>query len=581
MIKSGKTTKNSIFLSGNEALARGAYEAGLKVAAAYPGTPSSEILEYLCAFNEIDSQWSVNEKVAFEVAFGAAIAGVRSIYVSKHVGVNVAMDSLMTSAYIGVNAGFVIVTSDDPGLHSSQNEQDNRLIARMANIPLLEPSSPAEAKEFIKKAFVLSERLDVPIMLRLTTRISHTKENVKLGKRIEAPRKNFQINPRKYVMVPSNAFARHIDLKKRLQKAEKIAESTPLNKAEIKDKKLGIITSSVSYLYAKEMAPEASVLKLGMSYPLPMQKIKEFARQVKTVFVLEELEPFLEDQIRAAGVKIKAKHPSWQVGELRPEYMPALLKGRPREVAKAATRKPAMCPGCLHRPVFTVLRKLKAVVAGDIGCYTLGALPPLGSLHTCLCMGAGITVFDGLKRGSVKNAVGVIGDSTFVHSGITGLINAVYNRQKGLIIILDNSTTAMTGGQPHPATGLTIKKEKTHKLDLKQICLASGVDNVDEIDPFKLKELEALIKKRMSQDKLSVIIARFPCRIISRKKTPVPVYDQEKCKKCNLCLAIDCPALSSTTEGWIQINNDLCTGCNLCVEVCPFDALRKNEKKEQ
>lgn len=580
MVKSGKTAKNSIFLSGNEALAQGAYEAGLKVAAAYPGTPSSEILEHISLFREIDSQWSVNEKVAFEVAFGAAIAGVRSLYVSKHVGVNVAMDGLMTSAYIGVNAGFVIVTSDDPGLHSSQNEQDNRLVARMANIPLLEPSSPAEAKEFIKKAYQLSERLDVPVMLRLTTRISHTKENIKLGKRIEVPQRNFKINPSKYVMVPSNAFVRHIDLKKRLQKAQKMSESISLNKEEIKDKKLGIITSSVSYLYAKEMAPEASVLKLGMSYPLPVQKIKDFAKKVKTVFVLEELEPFLENQLKAAGIKIKAKHPTWQVGELRPEYMPAIFKGKPREVTKSPTRKPVMCPGCLHRPVFTVLRKLKAVVAGDIGCYTLGALPPLGSLHTCLCMGAGVTIFDGLKRGDVKNAVGVIGDSTFVHSGITGLINAVYNKQKGLVIILDNSTTAMTGGQPHPATGLTIKKEKTHQLNLKQICLACGVDNVDEIDPFELKDLESLIKKRMSEEKLSVIIARFPCRIISRKKTPIPIYIKENCKKCNVCLSIDCPALTSDTEGWITINKDLCTGCNLCVEVCPFDALRKNNEKK-
>ncbi len=576
MIKSGKTLKNSIFLSGNEALAQGAYEAGLKVAAAYPGTPSSEILEYLAGFNEIDSQWSVNEKAAFEVAFGAAIGGMRSLYVSKHVGVNVTMDGLMTSAYIGVNAGFVIVTSDDPGLHSSQNEQDNRLIARMANIPLLEPSSPAEAKVFIKKAFELSERLDVPVMLRLTTRISHTKENVVIGKRVEVPQKKFEINPKKYVMVPNNAFARHIDLKKRLQKAEKISQSTPLNKVEIRDKKLGIITSSVSYLYAREMLPDVSILKLGMSYPLPVQKIRDFAKKVKAVFVLEELEPFLEDAIKAAGIKIKAKHFSWQVGELRPEYIDAILKGKPRKVAKSLTRKPVMCPGCLHRPVFTVLRKLKAVVAGDIGCYTLGALPPLGSLHTCLCMGAGITMFDGLKRANVKNVVGVIGDSTFVHSGITGLINAVYNKQKGLVIILDNSIAAMTGGQPHPATGITIKKEKTHKLDLRQICIASGVDNVDEIDPFQFKQLEALIKRRMSQDSLSVIIARFPCRIISRKKAPRPLYIKENCKKCNICLSIDCPAITADSEGWIQINKDLCTGCNLCVEVCPFDSLRKN-----
>jgi indolepyruvate ferredoxin oxidoreductase alpha subunit len=568
----------NMFLSGDEALAQGAYEAGLRVACSYPGTPATEILEYLAKFSEIDSQWSVNEKVAFEVALAASVSGLRSLYSSKHVGINVAMDPLMTSAYIGVNAGFVVVSADDPGIHSSQNEQDNRLIAKIAKIPLIEPSAPSECLEFVKSAFEISEKFDTPVMIRLTTRIAHSKENVPVGERKEIPPKEFKIDISKYVMVPRNAYQRHIILEKKILKLKEYSEKTILNKIEINNKKIGFIASGVSYLYAKEMYPDASFLKLGFSFPFPDKKAKEFAKKVRQVFVIEELEPFLEEQLALAGIKFKTKHPSFRIGELRPEHIPQIVKGKEKVEEKYTARKPVMCPGCPHRPVFWVLKKLKAVVTGDIGCYTLGALPPLSALHSCLCMGSGITFFEGLRKGLGKNVVGVIGDSTFVHSGITGLINLAYNKTKGLVIILDNSTTAMTGNQPHPATGITIKGEQTKKLVLEQLCACCGADNVDVIDPHNVKELEALIRQRIEEDRLSVVIARFPCRLIYKTRTRAPVYDNQKCKKCYVCLSLNCPAITKTDEGFIFINKDFCTGCNLCLEACKFGALTKNEE---
>jgi indolepyruvate ferredoxin oxidoreductase, alpha subunit len=566
------------FLSGNEALAQGAYEAGLKVACAYPGTPSSEILEFLSRFKEVDSQWSVNEKVAFEVALASSIAGVRSLYASKQVGLNVAMDPLMTSAYTGVGAGFVVVVCDDPGIHSSQNEQDTRLFARVAKVPLLEPSSPSEAKEFVKQAFQISETFDTPVILRMTTRISHTKENVAVGQRIEIAPKEFKTDIAKYVMVPRNAYRKHIALEEKLVKLQAFSEKTPLNKVELGSKKIGFLTASVSYLYAKEMYPEASFLKLGMSFPFPGKKARDFAKKVKQVYVLEELEPFLEEQLLMRGIRAKAKHPSFRVGELRPEFIPGIVAGRPKGVELPVSRKPVMCPGCLHRSVFWVLKKLKLTVTGDIGCYTLGALSPLASLHTCVCMGGGITFFEGFRKAGQKNVVGVIGDSTFVHSGITGLINLVYNKTKGVVIILDNGTTAMTGSQPHPATGLTLGGEPTRQLDLKELCLACGADNVDVVDPYDVKGAEALIKTRIAEDALSVIIARSVCRLLDRAKAAVPAYRKENCKKCYLCVSIDCPAIRKTEEGLVAIDSAICAGCNLCVEACHFGALLKNEK---
>jgi len=412
-----------VFLSGNEALARGAYEAGVRVACAYPGTPSSEILEYLSRYDEVEAQWSVNEKVAYEVALSSSIGGLRALYASKHVGINVAMDPLMSSAYTGVGAGFVVVSCDDPGLHSSQNEQDNRFIASFAKLPLVEPSSPKEAKEFIKKAFLASERFDIPVMVRLTTRISHTKENLTTGERKDTLAKEFHINPAKYVLVPGNAIKRHADLEKRIRLLERYSENTSMNKIEINDKRIGFITSGVSYLYAKEMYPDASFLKLGMSFPFPANMAKKFSTQVRSLYVIEELEPFLETQLKKLRIKVKSKHVSFKIGELRPEFIPLIVKSREKPLLANKTRKPLMCPGCPHRAVFWVFKMLKLTVAGDIGCYTLGALPPLSSLHSCICMGAGVTFFEGLKRALGEGVVGVVGDSTFVHSGITGLIN--------------------------------------------------------------------------------------------------------------------------------------------------------------
>ncbi|MFA5099959.1 MAG: thiamine pyrophosphate-dependent enzyme [Candidatus Omnitrophota bacterium] len=563
------------FLSGNEALAQGAYEAGLHFAASYPGTPATEILEYLSKFPDVDAQWSVNEKVAFEVALASAIAGRRSLYASKHVGLNVAMDPLMTSAYIGVNAGFIVVVADDPGIHSSQNEQDTRLFARVAKVPLLEPSNPVECYQYAALALKISEDFDTPVIIRLTTRVSHTKENISIDGRHAIPQKEFKINIPKNVMVPRNAYKKHIELEAKLLKLKAYADKTLLNSVELNDRKAGFITSGVSYLYVKEMYPDASILKLGMPYPFPEKKILEFASKVRKIFVIEELEPFIEEELQRLRIKAKAKDPSFRVGELRPELIPAIVKGKAKEEAEPTSRKPVLCPGCSHRAVFSALKSLKVTVTGDIGCYTLGALPPLGALHSCLCMGGGVTFFEGFTKALGGNVVGVIGDSTFVHSGITGLVNAAYNRAKGVVIILDNSTTAMTGSQPHPATGVTIKGEPTKKLILEDLCISCGADTVDVVVPFQVDELKALIKRRLAEKKLSVIIARFPCRLIERNKAAMPAFHQDKCKKCYLCLAVNCPAITKRDDGFIAIDERICTGCNVCVHACSFQALTK------
>ncbi|MFA7073819.1 MAG: thiamine pyrophosphate-dependent enzyme [Endomicrobiaceae bacterium] len=570
-------TKTFKLLSGNEALAQGAYEAGLKFAGSYPGTPATEILEYLTQFKEVDAQWAVNEKVAFEVALGASFAGVRSIYSSKHVGINVAMDPLMTAAYSGINAGFVIVTADDPGLHSSQNEQDNRLIAKFAKIPLLEPSSPSEAKKFIKLAFEISEQFDTPVLFRMTTRVAHTKENVEIEQRHEIENKIFEKNPHKYVMVPANAYKKHILLEEKLLKLQDYSEKTELNKIELKDKEIGFVTDSVTYLYVKETYPDASVLKLGMAFPFPDKKIKEFSAAVKKIIVAEENEPFIEEHLLQIGIKCTGKHYTYRVGELKPENIKDIVENKPKTQYPGGSRRPVLCPGCPHRAVFVALRKTKVIVSGDIGCYTLGSLPPLAALHTTICMGASITIFDSLSKvlGNDK-VVAVIGDSTFVHSGVTGLINAAYNKAKGLIIILDNGTTAMTGAQPNPSTGITAKNEQTKKLDLEILCKACGADNVEVIDS-SCKSIEEKIKEYTSQDKLSVLIVRYAlCKMIDRTKKAAPLLNSEKCKKCYMCVSVDCPAIVKDENGNIKLNVNLCAGCNVCVEMCKFGGLVKN-----
>ncbi|MGD9110029.1 MAG: thiamine pyrophosphate-dependent enzyme, partial [Phycisphaerales bacterium] len=489
-----------------------------KVACAYPGTPSTEILETLATFKEVDAQWSVNEKVAFEVALGAAIGGVRSLFACKHVGLNVAMDPLMTASYTGVAAGFVVVVCDDPGMHSSQNEQDTRWVSIYSKLPMLEPSNPAEAKEFVKEAFKISEHYDTPVLIRMTTRISHTKEDVKLGERVVPKQPAFGKNPTKYVMVPGHAYQKHILIEKRLKKLQQLSERTKLNKIEAGSKNIGFITSSVAYHYVKERFGDASYLKLGMSHPFCDEKIRQFARSVKKLYVIEELDPFLEEHIKTLGIKVTAKDPSYRVGELSPELVDEIVAGKVKKEKRSGKRKPRMCPGCPHWYSFAVLKKNNFYVAGDIGCYTLACLPPMEALHSCLCMGAGVTFNEGWRRGAgnKKKIVGVVGDSTFVHSGITGLINAAYNKAKGIIFILDNSTTAMTGGQQHPATGLTIRNEPTKLLDLEALCKACGADNVDVVDPKNRDEFDELVKKRINADELSVIISRHPCKLIKR-----------------------------------------------------------------
>ncbi len=510
-------TSNQALLSGNEALAYGAYEAGLSVACAYPGTPSTEILETLAQFPDVDAQWSVNEKVAFEVALGAAISGARSLFACKHVGLNVAMDPLMTASYTGILAGFVVVVADDPGMHSSQNEQDTRWVALYSKLPMLEPASPAEAKEFIQEAFQISERYDTPVLLRMTTRVSHTKENVRLEERRVPPRPEFERNIPKYVMVPGNAYQRHILVEKRLQALQEVSEKSRFNRIEKGDGKLGFITSGVAYQYVKENYPDASYLKLGMTYPFCDDKIKAFAQTVKKVVVVEELDPFIEEHVKALGVKVAAKDRSFRIGELSPELIPPLVAGEVKQEVKAVKRKPRLCPECPHWATFAALKKLDAYVAGDIGCYTLACLPPMSALHSCICMGAGVTLAEGWHKGAPgKRVVGVLGDSTFVHSGITGLVNAAYNKAKGVILILDNSTTAMTGGQQHPATGLTIRNEPTKKLILEDLCRACGADHVDVVDPKNLEEFRTILEKRVNEDALSVIISRHPCKLLRR-----------------------------------------------------------------
>ena len=575
-MKTPKDTTGMQLLSGDEAVARGAWEAGLRVACAYPGTPSTEILETIAGFEGVDAQWSVNEKVAFEVALGSAIAGGRSLYASKHVGLNVAMDPLMTASYTGINAGFVAVVCDDPGLASSQNEQDTRWVGMYAKLPVIEPACPAEAYFFIKEAFLISEQFDTPVLFRMTTRVAHTKENVTTGQRVEIALRPFAVDIAKYVMVPRNAYQKHIHIEKRLVRLAALSEKTPLNRIEKGSPKLGFITSGISYHYLKENFPDASYLKLGFTYPFCDKKIARFAHSVKDCVVVEELDPVIEEHVKTLGIKARAKHATFRIGELLPEHMPLIYKGARKKEAASTARKPVLCPGCPHRFVFSVLKRNKAIVAGDIGCYTLAATPPLSALHTCLCMGSAITLHEGFRRVMPDaKVVGVLGDSTFVHSGITGLVNAAYNKMKGLIIVLDNSTTAMTGGQNHPATGKTLREEATKQLSLENICRASGADNVDVIDPKNIRQLDALVKQRLAENALSVIIARRPCKLIDRERLPPPQYDRAKCKTCGLCFNLDCPALVKTEDGFVEINTALCAGCYLCVETCPADALAR------
>jgi indolepyruvate ferredoxin oxidoreductase alpha subunit len=566
-------------LSGNEAVARGAYEAGVIAASAYPGTPSSEICPALAVYPGVKVEWSVNEKVALEVGFGTSLCGARTLVTMKHVGVNVASDPLLTLSYTGVNGGLVLVSADDPAMHSSQNEQDNRIYARLAKVPMLEPSDSNEAREFTRKAFEISEKFDAPVILRMTTRVCHAKTMVDLCD--PEPQKtefSFEKNPQKYVMIPAYARKRHVVVEQRLKLLKEFAETTDMNFAEYNDADLGIICSGIVYQYVKEVFPQASVFKIGFSYPLCENKIRDFVSKVKQCYVMEELEPLLYKELRSIGLDVKGKPDKFIVDELTPARVKEIITGESTEVAPTSPGKPpVMCAGCIHRGAFHVLKKLKVIVAGDIGCYTLGALPPLSALDTCLCMGASIGTMLGMTKvlppEKRKQVVAVIGDSTFFHSGITGLIDVVYNRGVGTIMILDNQTTAMTGKQDHPGTGYTLSQEPTVSILPEKICEAVGVKHISVIDPYDFTGIETALRSAIEREELTVLVLRRTCVLKARDpKRRVARVLYEKCVKCQQCLTIGCPAITKSMPPSIDIN--LCNGCGLCVQVCKTGAIQ-------
>lgn len=565
-------------LTGNEAIARGAYEFGVTVAAAYPGTPSTEILENVGQYKEIKAQWSPNEKVAMEVAVGSSIAGARTLAAMKHVGVNVAADPLFTMSYAGVNGGLVLVSADDPGMHSSQNEQDNRYYAKFAKVPMLEPSDSQEAKDYVGLGLEISERFDVPVLLRCTTRISHSKTLVELKEPILRSVKPYVKDIKKYVMMPAFARAKRLELEQRYARLKEYSETTPVNRVAWGDKRIGVIASGISYQYAREALPHASILKLGFTWPLPEKLIKAFAAAVETLYVIEEGEPYLEEYVQALGIPIVGKDILPSVGELSVRTIVKALSGSAVAVGKPAAqvpvRPPVLCPGCPHRPVFYLLKQLKLFVTGDIGCYTLGALPPLDSMDTCICMGASVPMALGFEKAHpelAEKTVAVIGDSTFVHSGITGLIDIVYNRGTSTVLILDNSTTAMTGHQEHPGTGKTLDRQPTATLDLEALCKAVGVKRTFVVDPFDMAELKEALQREVAAREPSVIIAKRPCVLIVKQEDPVLTIDHAKCVGCKICMRLGCPAISHDNKK-STVNAALCVGCAVCAQVCKFDA---------
>lgn len=569
---------------GNEGVARGAYEAGVRVATAYPGTPSTEITEAIAKYEEVYAQWSPNEKVAMETAIGASIAGARSIVSMKHVGLNVAADPLFTVSYTGVNGGLVIVTADDPGMHSSQNEQDSRYYAKAAHIPMLEPSNSMEAKEFTKLAFDISEAYDTPVFIRMTTRISHSQSIVELDDRREIELKEYKKDFMKYVMMPGMARKRHLVVEKRMNELAIAADGLQINRIEINDPSIGIISSGIAYQYAKEALPEASFLKLGMIHPLPKKLIEEFVSKVKTLYVIEELEPILEEKIKSWGIKVIGKELFSRQGELSANIIKQKIKGTTLAIdptEELPSRPPVLCPGCPHRGTYYVMKKLKLHVTGDIGCYTLGALPPLNSVDTSVCMGASIGMALGMEKARggdfAKKLVAVIGDSTFIHSGITGLIDVVYNKGISTVVILDNSTTGMTGHQDNPATGKTLKGEPAPVLNLVQLVKAIGIKNVQVVDPFDLEMAEKVLREETEREEPSVIIFQRPCALLTKTRKPSSNVNPATCKSCGLCLNLGCPAIVKK-ENRIEINHSLCNGCGLCHTVCPFNAIEGGSK---
>ena len=580
-------------LTGNEAIARGAWEAGVRVAAAYPGTPSTEILETLARYpvEDLQAQWSTNEKVALDVAIGASFAGVRAMASMKHVGLNVAADALMSLTYIGVNGGLVIVVCDDPGIHSSQNEQDTRLFCRMAMVPCLEPSDAQEALEFTRAAFELSERFDTPVVIRSTTRLSHTRSVVRLGTREVPPPRGFREDPKKNVMIPAHARARHPRLIERERALAQFFEQSKLNIWDKGDETVGVITAGTPYAYVKEVLPGASVLKLALSYPLPMDLIRDFSLSVGRVFVVEELEPAIETEIRAAGITVAGKQFFPRTGEFSPELVRAAfeqagvleprLKPEPWPV-QPTPRPPVLCPGCPHTMSYMAIRALNARVAGDIGCYTLATIEPLRSIDTCVSMGSSIANAVGISKAGTeeKPIVATIGDSTFLHAGIPPLIDAVYNNANITVILLDNHITAMTGGQDHAGTGRTLRGEGTARIDFEQMVRACGVKWVRRVDSYDVGEMYQTFREAAAFKGVSVVISDRPCVLDPvRIKGPVFAVALDSCTACQSCMNLGCPALGwndATVEGRhkVQINAELCIGCTLCAQTCPSDCIR-------
>ncbi|MGE4400123.1 MAG: indolepyruvate ferredoxin oxidoreductase subunit alpha [Desulfobulbus sp.] len=598
--------ENKLWLSGNEAIALGAWEAGVRVASGYPGTPSTEIMGNLSRYEGVYTEWAPNEKVGLEVAIGASFAGARALATMKHVGLNVAADPLFTAAYTGVRGGLVIINADDPQMHSSQNEQDNRNYAFAAKLPLMEPSDPAEGKEMMATAYRLSEELDTPVIVRITTRIAHVKGVVEKGRKCEVPEPSMQKSPAKMVMLPGNARVRRVAVEKRMQAARELAETLPENRVEPGTGKRGFITSGVPYNYVKEAFPDAPVLKLGMVWPLPEKMIREFAATVEELIVVEELDPFIETHLKAMGIACRGKDLIPNQGELnafivRKAIAPETI-GELFAPLELPMRPPNMCAGCPHRGLFFGLSKMKDVfISGDIGCYTLGFLPPLSAMDACVCMGASITMAHGMSKALGKEGEGkvvaVLGDSTFMHSGMTGLLNLVYNNSYATVIILDNRTTAMTGHQENPASGHNIRGEEAPALNIELLCQALGVKRVTVVNPHDVEATRKVLREEIAIAEPSVIISRAPCVLLpSEVKRQKPVYftNLDNCTGCSLCVQMGCPAISWTPltpeeavargyrekqKGFARITEVQCNGCGQCASVCKFDAITRKEAK--
>jgi len=600
------TSLENLWLSGNEALAMGAKEAAVTVASGYPGTPSTEILENLSRYEGVYTEWAPNEKVGLEVAIGASFAGARALATMKHVGLNVAADPLFTASYTGVRGGLVIVVADDPSMHSSQNEQDSRNYADAAKLPMLEPSDPGEAKEFLKIAYDISEEFDTPVLLKSCTRVAHVKGIVVPGEiAVSKVKIGIEKAPAKFVMLPGNARQRRLAVAARQDRLGEFAETFAENKIEWGDKKRGFITAGVSYLYVKEAFPEASVLKLGLVNPLPEKMIRELADGVEELIVVEELDPYLETRIKAMGIDCRGKELIPAIGELSTAVVRKAVSGEAGPVEFAPVelipRPPNMCAGCPHRGLFYNLNRLKVFVSGDIGCYTLGFLPPLSAMDSCVCMGASIGIAHGMSKALGEagkgKVVSVIGDSTFIHSGLNSLINTVYNKDNATIIILDNRITAMTGHQPNPASGSTLMGEPANSIDFEELCRAVGVKHVRTVNPHEIEEIYKVLKEEIDRDEVSVVITRFPCVLVpeEKKRVKYPFFtDTDECTGCTACLKLGCPAIQwepltpeeaeaqgrkKSQKGVARIDEVTCVGCGQCLPLCKFEAINKGEEK--